>query len=287
VEAWNNLKFPEDDKRWVQKVGRLQESVAVEVQKLTEAINNLPKDDLGWNDKIREVTELLESKFTGVGAELLTVTNNIKTELVKLQETLNSIPKDEWKQPLQEAIAAIPKDDTSWKEQIASIKPYDDTPLKEAIANIKPYDDAPLKTSMETLNKTLLENLAQMTQKASLVESKLSTLEADNKTLKEAVEKQQADNAENKKVYELNLAAYEKDIKEYWKPLATQNALEISKLRLDLDGEKEKTKLAESEKKKTLTEMENLQDKQTAAFKAHAKTTVKEPSTVSSFNPYS
>ena len=267
VEAWNNLRFPEDDKSWVQQIKQITETVNLTKQALTEMIKAIPpdnlgwidaeaklletmtsglkkleetvaaipKDDLGWNDKIKEVIELLQSKFTSVGAELLTVTNSIKSELTtKLQETISTF-----------------------------------------------------NTSIETMNKTLLENLAQMTQKTSLVETKLSMLEADNKTLKEAVEKQQLDNAENKKVYELNLAAYEKDIKEYWKPLATQNALEISKLRLDLDGEKEKTKLAETEKKKTLTEMENMQDKIQPNYKAHAKTTVKEPSTVSSFNPYS
>ena len=62
-----------------------------------------------------------------------------------------------------------------------------------------------------------------------------------------------------KEAYEADLAAYKKDLKEYWEPLET-------KLK-DLE-QKEDKKLKESAD--LTVRVENLEDKQTGAFKAPA-----------------
>lgn len=305
TEALNGLKYPEDNTAWITQIASVKESLVVETAKLTEALKALPTDDLSWNQKITELQETFNQK----SKELTETIQNLpqddvswKESITKLQETFVTDTKK-----LTETISNLPKDDVSWKgnlatlqglieietqkrtESIASIKPYNDAPLKETIAAIKPYDDSALKTGLEGLSKSVTETLGVLTQKVEATNTKLIAVETENKSLKETLEAQATENKKVKEIYELNLAAYEKDIKEYWKPLEANTALEISGLKLAVEKEKEKAQLAETAVAKTLTEVQNLQDKQQPEFKGKAKAVVKESvssGSASSFNPY-
>jgi chromosome segregation ATPase len=72
--------------------------------------------------------------------------------------------------------------------KIDAIKPYDDKPLQEKVAAIKPYDDTALKASIPKAydDKPIKEELVTFN-------SKLTTLETENKNLKETVTKQKTD----------------------------------------------------------------------------------------------
>ena len=338
IEAFNGLKFPVDDKTWIKEIAAIKELVAnktkeiaeciqalpaddvswnekitilqemliTETKKLTEAIQNLPKDDLTWNTKIKDVTESLQNKMTGIGSELLSLANTVKTEISKLQETVSSVPKDEWKQPLKEAIDTIPKDE--WKQPLTeSIKTLqetfktDITKLNDAVSTIpkgeweKPLTETFEKTKTlvnETSNTvtaklTEQENLfKQLSEKYTNMAGTFTQEIADTKgligKLQETVNSQQSENAKVKEMYEKNLAAFEKDIKEYYKPLE-KRAEELEKTVKAQDEELKETK---NKLQETTTLAENTSDKLKPEFKGKAKETVTKQQAPTSFNPY-
>ena len=254
-----------------------------------------------WGQKIDRVQKDVENRLCSVASEIITVTNQWSSKVNEILTLIDAIPKDEWKQPLTEALAALPKDDLGWKdikpyddtalkEAIEAIpkddlgwkeiKPYDDTaikealtaipkdewkqPLQEAIADIKPYDDTEIKTLLETTTKTLTEKLDQTTQK-------IQTIETDNLKVKETFEQllNQADK---------NITEVKKTLEEREKELAE------TKKKLEETDKTLKETTAKAEQAKVLAE--NVDDKQQATFKAKAKTVVADKTTPSSFNPY-
>lgn len=262
-----------------------KQAATAKLNELIEAYNGIqiPVDDKSWSDRIDHLQRTVENRLTSVASDIVSATNKWNSEVAKVTEAIEAIPKEEWKQPLAEAVQSIQANITNESKKLTEALnaiPKDDLGWRE----IKPYDDAPLKATMETLGKTLTDNLAQTASKTQLTEvtsklteyaTKLSALETENKTLRE-------DHTKVKEMYEKNLAAFEKDIKEYYKPIEDRTK-DLEKKLSETTVELDKTKKSLQE---TTTLAENTQDKIAPKFKGNAKTTVHSDSTPSSFNPY-
>lgn len=207
------------------------QATTAKLNELVEWANNLksPEDDKTWEAKIQAVTETLQTKTTAIASDLVTLANSIKTEIYgKLNET----------------VEALPKDDLGWKE-------------------IKPYDDAELKTSLETMNKTLLEKVDQTTQKVSLIES---------------------ENLKVKETFEKLLDKADKNIVEVQKTLE-QRENELKETVAKLEAQEKELAETKNKLQETTTLAENTSDKLKPQFKASAKQTVAKLAS-STFNPY-
>ena len=210
---------------------------------------------------VNQIVEVLNQPFTvSVSKEKPFDDSKIQETIVGMQKAdnqINNAQLEHYKE-LKEAVDAIQKDDLGWKD----IKPFDDTALKESIATIKPYDDAPIKTMLETTNKTLTEKIDQTASKTSLIEitAKLTTLEAENKTLTETLASQKHDFEATLSIADKNTGLLRKEIEETKKQLAEQKQIAESKA-------KELKEIKES----TDTKIEDLADKLKPTFKANTK----------------
>lgn len=188
-------------------------ALTAKVNELAVWVNSYkaPEDDKSWSDKIKEVTGLLETKFTSVASDLVTLANSVKGDMAKLSETVSAIkPYDDT--PLRESLNNEMKAaigvlglHTQKLDELAAIKPYDDSMLKEKTTLYDAFVTSQ-KTQNETLFKditetkqTLQENLAQTTQKQLLIES---TYKDEISKLRETVEKQLQDNFKVKETFE-------------------------------------------------------------------------------------
>jgi hypothetical protein len=145
---------------------------------------------------------------------------------------------------LQTQLNALPKDDLGWKE----IKPYDDSSMGKAIEMLKQtvgiINDTTEKEHKESLEsiKTLTENLAQTTQKITLIETEQLKVK---ETFEKLLDKADKNIVETRKTLEERIETLKKENKTLQETVETQ-AKTI---------------------KETAVRTDNLEDKQKPSFK--------------------
>lgn len=217
--------------RWLKQNREINESFKV----LSDALNELVRE----NNKPLTVN-LPEFKFNAqpLKESFNSIIGTIKTELTSIHESIN----------------AIPKDDLGWKE----FKPFDPAPVYAKIEEVAKkipvaYDDKLLK---EQVTNIKIPDINPLTEKLTTLETKFATLEAENKTLKEAVTAQKKDFADILNVADRNILATQKSFEE-----------RIAEFKKENKTLKETVEKQEKIIKETVIRTDNLEDKQQPLYK--------------------